>query len=327
MRVAIVGCGLISEAHLRAYAANSERARVVVCCDPVRERAEKAASTAGGARVTTEFAEVLADPEVDSIDLLTPHAHHMEGVIAIARAGKHVLCQKPLARNLEEAEAMVAAVREAGTTLFYAEMNRTAPNAVAARRAIDQGMVGQVAGLQATYAHWQGGEILKTAWRYDPAEAGGGQLLDGGIHFLDMLLHLGGPVAGVMCHTNRLRPELGGEDTATLSLRYEAGHLGTLFSTHASNCWLPDAGCVVFGTEGMLTLGGRHGALALHRRGQEPEVLLGERGDIFVEMVSAYLDTVIDGKPSVSPPEIGVETLAVVLAAYASARERREVTL
>ena len=324
LRVAIVYCGLISEQHIRAYQAHSERAEIVVCCDPVRERAEKAAE-ATGARVATDYRAVLDDPEVDSIDLLTPHAHHLAGVLEAAQAKKHILCQKPLARTLEDCDAMISAACEAGVTLFYAEMNRTAVHAVAARKAIDEGRIGTVVGLHATYSHWQSGEYLKTAWRYDPSEAGGGQLLDGGIHLLDFLLHLGGPVEGVMCHTARFRPELGGEDTATLSVRYRAGHLGTLFSSHASGTWFPDAACSVFGTEGILTLGGSHGALALHKKGGGKEVIIQDRENPFATMVGRYLDSVVDGAPSASPPEVGREALSVVLAAYESARTRAEI--
>lgn len=327
LRVAIVGCGLISKQHIPAYLQNADRARITVCCDPVRERAEEAAALAGGAKVVTDYREVLEDPEVDSIDLLTPHAHHVDGVIEAAKAGKHILCQKPLARTLDECDRMIAAAQDAGVTLFYGEMNRTSEPVVAAKRAIDEGRIGTLVGLHAMYTHWQGGDYLKTAWRYDPEEAGGGQLLDGGIHLLDVLLHLGGKVTGVMCHTARFRPELGGEDTATLSLRYQGGHLGTLFSTHSSGSWSPDAYCTVIGTEGVLTLGGSHGPLALHRRGQPKELLLEKPIESFQRMIAAYLDTVVDGKPSASPAEVGREDLQVVSAAYESARTAKEVTL
>src|SRR5206468_2442484 len=107
---------------------------------------------------------------------------------------------------------------------------------------------------------------LNTAWRYDPRITGGGQLLDGGIHYVDLMLHIGGPAAAVTCFTTRFRPELGGEDTAVVNVRYaRGGHLGTLYSSQAAGIWYSGASFVVFGTEGVLTIGGPHGALALHR--------------------------------------------------------------
>lgn len=327
LRVAIVGCGLVSSAHIEAYLAEPGRARIIACCDPIREKAERAAHHAGGAKVYTRFEEVLADPEIDSIDLLTPHDHHRDGVEMAARAGKHILCQKPLARTLDDADRMIAAAEDAGVHLFYGEMSRTANHAIAAHRLIEEGRVGQVVGLQGTYSNYQSGDYLKTAWRYDPASAGGGQLLDGGIHELDYLLHFGGPVAGVMCHTAQFRPELGGEDTATLSLRFQSGALGTLFTSHASAQWMPEAHCMVFGTDGLLALGGKHGALTLYRRGQAPEVIVEHRSNVFHSMIARYLDLVVDGAASASPARVGREALEVVLAAYRSAAERREVTI
>jgi predicted dehydrogenase len=246
-----------------------------------------------------------------------------------ARAGKHILCQKPLARTIAECDAVIAAAHDAGVTLFYAEIMRTLPAAVAARRAIEAGRIGMLIGVQATYAHWQGGEYLSTSWRYDPRVTGGGQLLDGGIHYIDMLLQIGGPIQAVSCAITRFRPELGGEDTAVLNARFAGGQLGSLFSSQASGVWFPGAPFVAFGTEGVLTIGGPHGALTLHREDLPGghEVLIEQRPDMFTAMVGAYLDTVEGRTPNPSPGELGRENLRVVLAAYESARLGREVAL
>jgi predicted dehydrogenase len=248
-------------------------------------------------------------------------------VIAAARAGKQILCQKPLAKTLAECDAMIAAAEAAGVTLFYGEMNRTLPAAFLARRAIEEGRIGRLIGVQATAAHWQGGEYLTTAWRYDPAITGGGQLLDGGIHAIDLMLHIGGPIRSVTCFTTRFRPELGGEDTAVVNARFAEGHLGSLFSSQAAGIWFPGAHFAAFGTEGVLTLGGPHGALALHRPDlpERREVLLEHRDDPFAAMIGCYLDTVLGGAENPSPGAVGRENLAVVLAAYAAAEQGREV--
>lgn len=327
--MALIGCGLISEQHIRAYAQHSDRARITVCCDTDAAKAAQRAEMVGEARVVTDLNEVLRDPEVDAVDICTPHHLHAETAIAAAQAGKHILCQKPLANTLEECDAMIAAARQAGVVLYYGEMNHTTPAAAEARRAIEAGRIGQLTGVQATYSHWQGGEYLSTAWRYNPQLAGGGQLMDGGIHYIDLMLNIGGPIEAVTCFTTRFRPELGGEDTAVVNARFAGGHLGTLYSSHAAGIWLPQANFVAFGTEGVLTLGGPLGALALHRKDlpERHEVLLQERGDAFATMVGRYLDTVQDGTPNPSPGEVGRENLQVVLAAYESARLGREVRL
>lgn len=329
LNVALVGCGIISENHIDAYAQHTDRARIVVCCDIDPEKAASRASLVGDARAVTSIDEVLADPGVDAIEVCTPHHIHPEAVIAAARAGKHILCQKPLARTLEECDAMAEAAASAGVVLFYGETNRTLPAALLAEKLIAAGQIGTVVGIQARAAHWQGGVYMTTGWRYDPAITGGGQLLDGGIHAIDLLLHLGGPIAAVSCYTTRFRPELGGEDTAVVNARFSGGHLGTLFASQAAGIWVPEANCIVFGTDGVLTLGGPQGALVQYRRDspESKQVLLERNGDSFAAMVGRYLDTVLNGAENISPASVGRENLSVVLAAYESARLGREVSI
>ena len=277
----------------------------------------------------TTLAEVLDDPRVEAVEFCTPHHLHAEAAVAAARAGKHILCQKPLAKTLRECDAMIAAAAEANVTLYYGETNVTLPAAVKAKQAIVEGRIGRLVGVQATFAYWQGGEILSTAWRYDPRVTGGGQLLDSGIHSIALMLGIAGPIHSVACLATRFREELGGEDTSALSVRFEGGHLGTLFASQAAGTWVPQPNFVVFGTEGALTLGGPFGALALHRPDlpERREALLEQRGDDFAVMIGRYLDTVLEGMPNPSPGETGRENLRVVLAAYESARLGREVTV
>jgi predicted dehydrogenase len=296
---------------------------MTVCFDIDRSKAEERAAGLG-ARIAASYEEVLSDPEVDAVELCTPPHLHTEQVIAALRAGKHVSCQKPLARSLEECDRMSAVAKETGKVLFYAEMMRTASTSIKAAEVVAGGGIGTLVGIQATYAHWQGGAYLGTAWRYDPSVAGGGQLLDGGIHHLDLMLSIGGEVEAVSCFTNRVRPELGGEDTAVVNLRYRGGHLGTLLSTQAAGTWFPGPSLVAYGTEGILTIGGPFGALVLHTSDGK-EVLIEERKDAFVEMVSHYLDVVLNGTPSRSDAKVAMTDLRVVLACYRSADEGRWV--
>jgi len=329
LRVALIGCGIISEDHIRAYARHAERAHIAVCCDIDAEKATQRAALVGGeARAVTDFQAVLSDPEIDAVEICTPHPLHAEAGIAAARAGKHILCQKPLTKTLREADALIAAAEEAGVTLFYGEVNHILPAAVLAAAAVKEGRIGQLIGIQATAAHWQGGKYLSTAWRYDPNISGGGQLLDGGIHAIDLMLQIGGAIRSVSCFATRFREELGGEDTAVVNVRYEAGPLGTLFASQAAGIWLPGANLAAFGTEGVLTLGGPHGALALHRPDlpDRCETLLERNPNGFEAMIGRYLDT-IGGDVNPSPGSVGRENLRIVLAAYESARRGQEVSL
>ena len=328
LRVALVGCGLISEEHIRAYAAYAERARITVCYDVDTEKSARCAASLENARVAASLEDILADPNIDAVEVCTPPHLHPEICMAAAKVGKHVLCQKPLARTLAECDSMIAAAHAAGTVLFYGEMNRTLPAVQEAKKAIDAGRIGELVGIHAHFAYRQQGAILGTAWRYDPVVAGGGQLLDSGIHSLALMHTLGGLALSVSCFTQRFRPELGGEDTSVVSVQFEGGHLGTLFSSQAVGAWVPGPGLMAFGTEGALTLGGG-AALTLYRPDlpERKEVLLDQGGNLFTAMIGAYLDAVLLGADNLSPGEAGRQDLQLVLAAYQSANEKRQVLL
>jgi len=143
------------------------------------------------------------------------------------------------------------------------------------------------------------------------------------------MLAVGGPIQSVHCFTTNFRPELGGEDTAALAVRFSDGALGTLFSSQAIGLWSPGPSVSIYGTEGILMLGGQHGALTLYRRDlpDHREVLLERNGNSFEVMIGHYLDTVLNGAPNVAPGSVGRDNLQVVLAAYRSAELGREVAL
>jgi len=329
LRIALIGCGLISEAHVRGYLQHGDRAKVTVYCDVDIEKAQRLVEKFGCGIAVQSVKDVLADPDVNAIDVCTPHHLHTDIVVAAARAGKHIICQKPLAKTLEDCDTMIAAARDCGVVLYYGEINRTADSVVKAKAAIEEGRIGTIVGMQASFAYWQGGPWLTTPWRYNPDVSGGGQLLDGGIHAVDTMVNLCGPVYSVSCMTTSFRAELGGEDTAVVNLRFASGPLGTLFSSQSSGSFRYGSAAVVFGTEGVLTLGGQHGALTLYKHDLPDgrEVLLESSGNSFATMVGRYLDTVLDGTPNPSPGESGRENLRVVLAAYESAANGREVVL
>jgi predicted dehydrogenase len=116
VRVAIVGCGRISDLHELGYRGRQD-ARIVAVCDTKRSRAREKANAWGVDQVYTDYSKVLADPAVDLVELLVPHHLHAEMAVAACEAGKHVSVQKPMALSAAEADRMIAASERAGTTL------------------------------------------------------------------------------------------------------------------------------------------------------------------------------------------------------------------
>ncbi len=332
LNVAIVGCGDISGRHAAAYRQFEDRARVVACCDTDPERAARLAAHTGTpqARAVTDYAELLADPALHAVNLCLPHHLHASATIAAARAGKHVFCEKPLARSPAECDSMIAACREAGVVLLHGEPMRVGRNIEQAAEVIQAGMIGRLVGLQATMAYWQR-EELNRGWRGKHGEAGGGHLMDGGIHIVDALRHLGGPIAAISAMTASFRPELGEEteDLAVLNVRYREGHLGQLFTCHATRGCGATPMMTVFGSDGTLTLDayGEGRGLMLFLPDRVPEVLDDKHSwnSGYERLVQNFLDAIQLGARPKATPEDGRDNVRLILAAYESAALGREV--
>jgi len=141
VRLGVVGVGNIAQLNVPGYLAHP-RCDVVALCDPRRDRAEAAAKEWGIPRVYTDLDALLADDEVDAVEILTPTYLHHDHVIAAARAGKHVSCQKPMASSVHEAREMMAAVEQAGVTFRISECAFHYPPLVKAKQLISAGAIG-----------------------------------------------------------------------------------------------------------------------------------------------------------------------------------------
>lgn len=184
--IAVIGCG--STAHRRHLPVWKDLpgARLVAVVSRDAERRRQAAAQYGASRALADWREVLTDPEVDAVDICTPHPHHAEVAVAMARAGKHVLCEKPLSTDLSEAAAMVAAAESAGVVLMPFLNMRLSGAATAAVALVRQGAVGRPQLLRGVMAH--GGPDRTDPRRrwFLQAASGGGAVLDLGPHLFDL---------------------------------------------------------------------------------------------------------------------------------------------
>jgi predicted dehydrogenase len=334
LNIAIIGCGDIVGRHLSALSREAARATVVACCDTDAGRRQKAVEACGNpqARQIDDYRDLLEDGEVHAVDLCLPHHLHAPVAIAFAGAGKHVLCEKPLALNVEQCDAMIEAAESAGVTLMHLEPQRMSATVEAAAGMIRDGRIGRVVGIQGTFAYWQRAELNRD-WRADPALSGGGHLMDGGVHMIDAMRHLGGDVTAVQAMTARYRPELGTdqEDLAVLNLRYAGGHCGQLFACHATRGRGASPSVTVFGSEGCLSLdafGDGHGLVYFPASGgPEPARTDPTWNSTYERAITHFIDVVLDGATLQATPQDGRENVRLVLAAYESARTGCEVLL
>ncbi len=186
--VAVIGCGTIANnAHIPAYMKNKD-AVIKYFCDIIPERAEKAVKDYGCGTAVTDYKEVLADPEVVAISVCTPNDLHAEISIAAMRAGKHVLCEKPAARTYAEALEMQKVQHETGMTLNIGVCNRFNTSVNRIRDYIQSGELGEILQTYVSFRSYRSIPGLGGAFTTKDI-AGGGVLIDWGVHFLDIVMY------------------------------------------------------------------------------------------------------------------------------------------
>lgn len=199
VKVGIIGCGGIANGkHLPALKDLSNYADVVAFCDIIPERVEKAAKEYGtpDARVYTNYKELLKDAEVDNVRVLTPNRWHSIMSIDALKAGKHVLCEKPMAMNYDEAKQMLSAQKESGKLLTIGYQHKFDPDVVYAKKEAEKGNLGDM--------YFSKGNVIRRrgvpTWGVftEKSEQGGGSLIDIGTHALDIILYL----------TNNYKPKM-----------------------------------------------------------------------------------------------------------------------
>jgi predicted dehydrogenase len=190
LQIGFIGCGGI--AHQKHLPGMVQQQGVVLAafCDIDRERAQQAASKYGGpgARVYTDYRELLADPALDAVHVLTPNVSHAEITVAALDAGKHVLCEKPMAINAKEAKAMLDARDRSGKLLTIGYQYRHFHDHAVAKKVVEDGWLGDIYYAEATYIRRRG--VPTWGVFTDKAKQGGGALIDIGTHALDLTLWL-----------------------------------------------------------------------------------------------------------------------------------------
>lgn len=191
VKLGLIGCGSIANRHHLPCYMENEDVEIVYFCDIIPERAQKAAETYGSGKAVADYKEVLADPEVEAVDICTPNKMHSIISIDALKAGKHVLCEKPAAINYEEALKMQQAQKESGKILNIGVVNRFEGRINLIKKYIEEGRLGEVYHVYASFrAHRS---IPGIGGAFTTKEiAGGGNLIDWGIHYIDLIMYCTG---------------------------------------------------------------------------------------------------------------------------------------
>lgn len=215
LNVGLIGGGFMGKAHSLAYAAMPmffwpapalPVRRTVAEADA--DLAATAAKRFGFERSTADWREIIEDPDIHVVDIATPNNLHAEVAIAAAKAGKHIICEKPLARTSEESKAMYNAVKDAGIVHMVAFNYRRTPAVALAKKYIEEGAIGRILSFRGTYLQdWSADPNSPLSWRFQKSIAGSGTLGDIATHVIDMARYLAGEISSVNAMMNTWIPD------------------------------------------------------------------------------------------------------------------------
>ncbi len=338
--IGVIGCGTIAQsAHLPAIAHLRDRVRLVAVADVRQEAADHVARTWGAGAAYTDYHALLARPDVDVVVIATPEFLHAEQVEAAAAAGKHILCEKPMAPTVEEADRMLVATRAAGVRFMVGHSRRFTPRYLAVRHAIDRGEIGQVRlarenerrpramyrGLSLSSGAWSP-DGTRT-WMQDPAYSLGAVMLNA-IHEVDLLRwFVGDEVTSVYAESRAVSPDSDVPDYISIQMRFSNGALAASeVVTNLPHGYPLYHHLEIFGSEG--TIRADDAQMNTYREYTEAgtaeplnfDALL-HIGTAYVDELANLLDHIAHDAPLWVPPEEARQAvLLAVAAAWSSSR-------
>lgn len=321
VRVGLIGGGGIAGAHLRGYQAHADKIGVVAVADAVQATADLRAQELG-AIAYTDFRQLIAEAELDAVDICLPHHLHRDAIVAAADAGLHILCEKPLCLTADQAREVNTAVTSNGVTLMSAHNQLFLPAVAKAKQLLADGVIGTVYEVRTTDSFFNDFDPATMGWRASAATSGGGELIDTGYHPTYLMLHLAGGVpveATALLSTHRLS-FMEGEDSAQVLIRFDNGVVGQLVTSWA---YAPARSTERFSAVG--ELGSLHSdgvSLTYNLRSGQSRSWEYEPVDTFVAEIGHFADSLIEGTRPLHTEKEGIETLGIILAAYEGARSK-----
>ncbi|WFB36426.1 Gfo/Idh/MocA family oxidoreductase [Kiritimatiellota bacterium B12222] len=254
IRFALLGYGRVAPTHKNAIQALEQEAKIVAICDSNPE-ALKRGTQATEAAGFISLEEMLKSDEIDVVSICTPSGLHAEHGKQVARAGKHVLVEKPMDVSTEAAQSLIDCCKENGVELFCVFQNRLNTTIKLLKSAIDAGRFGKIYAINSTVIWKREQSYYDTApWRGTKAQDGGAYL-NQGIHFVDAMRHLGGEIIDVKPMIATLARDIESEDTGSALFRYESGALGNIFVTMLGRKD-EEGSLTILGEKGRVTIGG-----------------------------------------------------------------------
>jgi predicted dehydrogenase len=333
-RVGVIGAGSIAqECHFPGYKKH-DRAALVAFADPDVARHGEVQKQFGNLKAYANYRDMLGREDLDVVSVCTPNKFHAENVIASLQAGCHVLCEKPMATALKEADRMIAAAKKKRKKFMIGFTHRLMKGPQRCKRLLADKAIGKPFMIRIRFAH--GGPYpgwAKNSWFYNKELSAGGALLDMGIHAIDLALWLFGPIISVSSRAVTLVKKIDVDDNAVLIVEFKNGALGYIEVGWTSRPGF--SGLEIYGTEGSLICDYERG-LQLCRG----EASAGNDGVTEWKMldrgpaaggweieIDHWMDVVIGKERLTMTGRAGRAALEVACAAYRSSNSGKRVTL
>lgn len=320
LRIGMIGCGEIAYTATGPAIHNARNAEMVIGVDPVPKIAASFGETFG-ITSTTHLDDVLGRSDIDAVVISTPHDTHAPLAVAAAQAGKHVMCEKPIACTLEQADQMIGACRDAGVMLSINLVLRYSPDSNAVKNLLAQGAIGDVIAVKLHSigrkpdSYWTGGYTsrVQTEWRKYKTQAGGGILTMNFTHNIDLMRYMTGlEVTRIYAEYGTYLTPVEVEDFVTLSFRLNNGAIGSLVGSS----------CVEGSKFQPVSLGGKAVVAAEETREANGDRIYGTRGQVLMyrSRVWVYTQNEVAGLekdawteidlPQLDPRQVYVERFA-----------------
>ncbi len=337
IKVAVVGCGRISDKHFEAIKAHDDHLELVGVCDDEPEALQRAINNTGAVGYSN-LRDLVAAEEADLIVLCTPSGLHSAQAIRCARGGFHVMTEKPMATRWRDGLRMVRACDEEGVRLFVVKQNRHNSTLQLLKRAVQKGRFGRIYTVVINVFWTRPQEYYNSALWRGTWEFDGGALMNQASHYIDLLDWLVGPVASVQAMTATLARDIEVEDTGVMNVRWRSGALGSVAVTMLTYPKNLEGSITILGEKGTVKVGGVAVNEIHNWDFAEPD-----EDDTHIEESSyqtssvygfghpAFYHNVIQTLRGEAEPETdgreGLRSLELLIAAYLSARDGREFSL
>lgn len=337
LKIGVIGCGSIAKhRHIPEYMAN-EHAEIVAVCDIVKDRAEEMADQIG-AKAYTDYKDLLKDESIEAVSVCTPNALHAPISVDALKAGKHVLCEKPMATSTEEAEAMIVAANEAGRKLMIGHNQRFVPSHQKAKELISKGEAGKIYSFRTAFGHGgpEGWSVDgKDSWFFKKEEAFIGAMGDLGVHKTDLMRYILGEEfveVGAFVETSS-KENADVDDTAVCVLKTESGTIGTLAASWSYQ--KEDNSTVIYGEKAVLRLEEDpvNSLVVQYSTGEVVKYELGgiqtnnDGGQSASGVIDRFVTSVLEDVPAAVPGEEAMKSLQVVLGALESSKTKQIIRL